>query len=418
MPETNLRWLAMPSVVEYHRHKDQLFKELFRRIGYTNTLYKIFRFGEVVKNTHQLFPASQATLVRSIRQHHPELDDVKYATGVVDVLGALDVLRRAGPRIILTEHGRALAALTQQPWYESCKKIFFLRAVLEADGDYLLNLLKLLPEASVGSEGTKSLGVVFFNSILALLNQRREEVTDVVSAAWIQRPAVQQLSRAEDSIRYDILNEPRPPRTLTLEERLKQLRARRRGRTKRATTGPTETLRHTLDPRRGWLVDFGLVTVTERRAYQLTPCGSRLLEKVKSDGFEVNGLLRTPFSKPLAQTLGIQSDVQIPRDYFHRLAVDIYHQGEANEYQNSLESFLADLRHFFPLVKLDKFNQAEIPALYECVSIKAALDGKLLTEKRFHACLEKALGQFGEQVYRVSGRHGQEGYLAFRRQRS
>ena len=68
---------------------------------------------------------------------------------------------------------------------------------------------------------------------------------------------------------------------------------------------PTETLRHTLDPRRGWLVDLGLVTVTEQKTYQLTPCGSRLLEKVKSDGFEVNGLVRIPFSKPLAQTLGI-----------------------------------------------------------------------------------------------------------------
>ena len=173
------------------------------------------------------------------------------------MLGSLDVLRRAGPRLILTEHGRALAALTQQPWYEAGKKFFFLRVVLEADGDYLLNLLKLLPEVAVGSEDTKSLGVVFFNSILALLKQRREEVTDFVSTAWIQMPAVQHLARAEESIRYDILNEPRPQRTLTLEDRLKELRARRRGRKKRTTMEPTETLRHTLDPRRGWLVDLG-----------------------------------------------------------------------------------------------------------------------------------------------------------------
>ena len=68
MPETNLRWSAMPSILEYQRYKDQLSKELFRRIGYTNTLYKIFRFGEVVRNTHHLFPVSQAILVRNIQR--------------------------------------------------------------------------------------------------------------------------------------------------------------------------------------------------------------------------------------------------------------------------------------------------------------------------------------------------------------
>ena len=405
----------MPSILEYQRYKDQLSKELFRRIGYTNTLYKIFRFGEVVGNTHQLFPVSQAILVRNIQHHHPEFNDLKYATGTIDVLGSLDVLRRAGPRLILTDHGRALAALTQQPWYESAKKFFFLRVALEADGDYLLNLLKLLPGVAVGSEATKSLGVVFFNSMLALLKQRREEVTNLVSTTWIQRPAVQQLARAEESIRYDILNEPRPQRTLTLEDRLKELRARRRGRPKRTTTEPTETLRHTLDPRRGWLVDLGLVTVTEQKIYQLTPCGSRLLQKVKADGFERDGLLKIPFSKPLAQTLGLHPEVQIPQDYFHQLVTVIYHEGAADAYRSSTESFLADVRQFFPLVKLKKFNQAETLALYECLSIKAAQEGKLLTQGQFHELLEKALGEFGDQVYRVAGRHGQEGYLAFRR---
>ena len=405
----------MPSILEYQRYKDQLSNELFRRIGYTNTLYKIFRFGEVVKNTYQLFPVSQAILVSNIQQHHPELKDPKYATGTVDVLSALDVLRRAGPRIMLTEHGRALAALTQQSWYESGKKFFFLRAVLEADGDYLLNLLRLLPETGAGSEATKGLGIVFFNSILALLKQRREEVKGYVSTAWIQRPAIQHLARAEESIKYDILNEPRPQSTLTLEARLKQVRARRRGRTRPATGGPTATLRHTLDPRKGWLLDLGLVTLTKQRTYELTPCGSRLLERVKSDGFEVNGLLRIPFTVPLAQALDISSRVQIPENYFHDLAVDAYHHGMPDEYQTSIECFLADLKQFFPLVKLKNFNQAEILALHECMSIKAASDGQLLKEQQFYAWLDEALGEFGDQVYRVAGRRGQEGYLAFRR---
>lgn len=404
----------MPSILEYQRYKDQLSKELFRRIGYTNTLYKIFRFGEVVRNTHQLFPVSQAILVNNIKLHHPELNDQKYATGTVDVLSALGVLRRAGPRIMLTERGRALAALTQQSWYESGKRFFFLRAALEADGDYLLNLLRLLPEAGAGAEATKSLGVVFFNSILDLLKQRREEVTGCVTTDWIRRPAVQQLTRAEDSIRYEILNEPRPQRTLNLEERLKQLRARRRGRSRRVTEEPTATLRHTLDPRKGWLVDLGLVTLTEQKTYVLTPCGSRLLERVKSDGFEVDGLLRIPFTITLAHSLDIRSEVQVPENYFHELAVDAYHQGITEEYNTSIECFMKNLRQYFPLVKLKNFNQAEILALYECMSIKAASDGKLLDEQQFHAWLEDALGEFGDQVYRVAGRRGQEGYLALR----
>lgn len=415
MRGTNLRWWAMPSMVDYQRHKAQLSKELFRRIGYTNTLYKIFRFGEVVRNTCDLFPVSQAVLIRSIKQNHPELQDLKYATGTVDVLGAFDILRRAGPRLMLTEYGRALAALTQQPWYDSSKRFFFLRVVLEADGDYFLNLLRLIPGTSTGTEAAKVLGVTFFRTILALLNERREEVTHVVSTPWIQRSAVQQLSRAADSIRHDILNEPRPHRALTLEERMKNLRARRHGRTRRPSTEPTATLRHTLDPRRGWLIDLGLVTVTEKRTYQLTPSGSRILRTIKTDGFEDNGLIRIPFSEPLAQVLDIRSDSRISQDYFRELVVDAYHHGTTREYQNSVESFLADLRHFFPLVKLKNFNQAEILALYECLSTKAAQDGERLTIERFHEYLQEVLRQFGDQVYRVTGRHGQQGYLAFHR---
>ena len=71
---------------------------------------------------------------------------------------------------------------------------------------------------------------------------------------------------------------------------------------------------------------------------------------------------------------------------------------------------------FFPLVRLKRFNQAEILALFECIAIKAAPSGELLTEEQFHSWLEKALARHGDELYRVAGRHGQEGYLSFRRQ--
>ena len=75
--------------------------------------------------------------------------------------------------------------------------------------------------------------------------------------------------------------------------------------------------------------------------------------------------------------------------------MDVYHEGTANEYRTSTESFLADLKQFFPLVKLKKFNQAEILALYECMSSSKPLrNGKLLTEEQqFHEWLDKALAK-------------------------
>lgn len=406
----------MTSILEYRRHKERFQKELFRRIGYTNTLYQIFRFGDIVKETHYLFPVSQTVVVRRIQELHPELRTQDYATGIVDVLGALNITKRVGPRVILTHRGRALAAVTQQPWYENVRSHFFLKSVLEADGDYILNLLSLIPGTQGDSESVKKLGVTFFGRLLDLLDRRREEVSRTIPTKLVREVAIKQIGAFSDSIRYDILNESRPSKTLSLEERLRRLRAAKSQKKQRREDEPTETLRHTLDPRRGWLADLGLVTRGEDKNYQLTAAGTSLLKQVRADGFELDGLLRVPFSSPLAQALDIKDVVSIPNDYFHQVVAYVYSGAPPHEYSSAIEDFLKDLRFFFELARLKRFNQAEIPAIYECIVLKAANEGQLLSEEKFQELLNDVLATYADQVYRVTGRHGQEGYLSFRRQ--
>lgn len=405
----------MTSILEYQRYKERLQKELFRRIGYTNTLYQIFRFGDIVKETHHLFPVSQTVVVRHIQEVHPELNDLKYATGIIDVLGALNITKRVGSRVVLTHRGRVLAAVTQQPWYENVRSHFFLKSVLEADGDYILNLLSLIPGTQGDSESVKKLGVTFFGRLLDLLDRRREEVSRTIPTKLVREVAIKQLQAFSDSIRYDILNESRPSKTLNLEEKLRRLRAAKSQKKRRCEDEPTETLRHTLDPRRGWLADLGLVTRDDDKNYQLTAAGTSLLKQVRAYGFELDSLLRVPFSTPLAKALDIEDVVSIPNDYFHKVAVDIYNEFPAREYSGSLEDLLEDLRLFFELTRLKRFNQAEILALHECVALKAASVGELLTEERFQRLLNEVLDVYTDHVYRVPGRYGQEGYLSFRR---
>lgn len=407
----------MTSILEYQRYKERFQKELFRRIGYTNTLYQIFRFGDIVKETHHLFPVSQTVVVRHIQEVHPELNDLKYATGIIDVLGALNITKRIGPRVVLTHRGRVLAAVTQQPWYENVRSHFFLKSVLEADGDYILNLLSLIPGTQGGSESVRKLGITFFKRLLDLLDRRREEVARAIPTKLVREVAIKQIQAFSDSIRYDILNESRPSKTLSLEERLRRLRAAKSQKKRRREDEPTETLRHTLDPRRGWLADLGLVTRGEDKNYQLTAAGTSLLKQVRADGFELDSLLRVPFSSPLAQALDIKDVVSIPNDYFHQVVAYVYSGAPPREYSGTIEDFLEDLRFFFELTRLKRFNQAEISALYECIVLKAANEGQLLSEEKFQELLNDVLATYADQVYRVTGRYGQEGYLSFRRQR-
>jgi DNA-binding PadR family transcriptional regulator len=329
-------------------------------------------------------------------------------------MGALGILKRVGQRVVLTERGRALAAATQQPWYEEIKRHFFLQAVLESDGDYTLNLLRILPGTTAGDEVIREVGVRFFNEMLLFLQWKKEEVSNAISAKFIRDRAVSYLEKAERSIKYDILREA-PPKPLTLNERLRQLKAARRGKTVTKLGEPTESVEHTLRPRSGWLTDLGLLKVGRDKRYELTECGSALLNEIRLYGFEVHGLLRVPFSAVVAEALGIQGVKTIEPDYFHRLAVVVYSGNAATEYGGQMEDFFKELELFFRLCRLRLFNQAEISALYEAIALNSARKGEVLSSQRFDELLEETLQNYPDRVYRVAGRRGREGYISFRR---
>ncbi|MCJ7426365.1 MAG: hypothetical protein MUO17_04465, partial [Dehalococcoidales bacterium] len=117
----------------------------------------------------------------------------------------------------------------------------------------------------------------------------------------------------------------------------------------------------------------------------------------------------------LADALNMRNVATISDDYFHRLAVLVYTDKAPLEYSSSPQDFLEDIRFFFEMTRLKRFNQAEILALYECMVLKAASVGKTLSSAHFQQQLDEVLNSYAGQVYRVAGRYGQEGYLSFRR---
>src|SRR5579862_4723347 len=112
----------MASVLDFERYSSEISRQLLRRIGYTNGLHKIRRFGRLVEYLYPIMPTSARLLAQviireeNLRPDEAErpLTSTKYAIGIIDVAQALTLLERFGPKIALSSQGYALHAINQR----------------------------------------------------------------------------------------------------------------------------------------------------------------------------------------------------------------------------------------------------------------------------------------------------------------
>lgn len=408
----------MTTILSFSRNKKKFREQLFRRIGYTDGLYHIFRFGDVVKENHTQLPASADLVAQfivtqcSVRQ--------QYAKGMVDVLGAFGIFAKMGPRVWLTNHGRALVAImrdNETTYEKTARHIYFLKTILESDGDYILNLLALLGEEV--SEG--KLGQMFFERMLNIVHLRKREVIEKVPAGLVRDDAQRYLDEVAKSI-SGILNIQKTGR-LSLQEKMRDLRKRshltRKGWKSKELGEPTKTVEHATKPRIGWLSDLGLIKGGSGKAYYLSEYGKALLRLVAEDGFQLNhDLFRVPFSRRLLSSIGLQDVLPaVPNDYWIGLGARIYVGQNLQTYPSTslVEEFLDEVYHFFQLVKLKAFNQADIEAIYEAIAIKYACSGVLLEEQAFERSVKDLVTSYPDRLHWMSHRRGGGGYIAFKK---
>ena len=147
--------------------------QLSRRIGYTNGLHDIFRFGRTVSYLHQIAPASTPAL-RAVVLDREDVSGGKYADGVIEVAGALGLIAKVGTKLTLGDKGYALYAVEQMEQPAEPRRALLLNAILETDSDATLNLLDLIAKGSP----PESLGPLLMERLLNVI-QFREEWTSI-----------------------------------------------------------------------------------------------------------------------------------------------------------------------------------------------------------------------------------------------
>lgn len=389
----------MASLLDFERYGADLQKQLIRRIGYTNGLHKIRRFLRVVQYLHPIMPTSAALLAQVvIRQENDreensdrQLKGSKYAVGIIDVAGALGLLERFGRKIALSSEGYASYALCESDACISVLDAFLLERVIEADGEYVLNILRIVGE---GTHDVIPIGEMLVKRFKALLRFKQEWVRENVQARHVQRII--------DALLTDAM------RTLD------------KATSGSSPSGQTSTdffLKHIVKPRLEWLQDLGCIEES-RGELSLAKKGSGLLNEIrKTSGWRDFGIY-LPLNCWLTSQLELPSmyaDSQ-SRDFGWRLVAAAAVDPQDGELIHlNAERLLCRIKEIYPFVKLATFNEADALSIYHVLAAHEANDGRTLPEAEFNAALTKLVNDFPSEVFRLSKRRGRGMYIALKR---
>jgi hypothetical protein len=401
----------MSGILQLHRHKTRLHRELLRRIGYTNGLHDVFRFARVVEYLYPMIPTSVSVLKSKIAecenrtQSRPKkLSPNKYVEGIIDVSRALALIDKAGERLLLSDRGYALHALQRPDGDREAPGAFLLMSILEADGEYILNLLDLIGE---DTHSPVELGHRLMGRILRLIGIKEE---------WAGRAVRSRAAAA--AIRSELAEARR-----VLEDALDPQRksaSRSRAMTDGHTLEPKERvsrfLEHTVVPRREWLVDLGCVTANRASQHLLTEKGSRLLRFFGDAGCREEADNGSLYQLPLSSLLCEALDCEQPasqHDIFWK-AVAVATSGVSRELTLSGRVLLDRIKALYKDVKLYGFNEAETSAIFHVLSCQAAINGRYLAESNFEEILTELSKDFPQEIFQLSKRRGAGGYIALR----
>jgi len=184
------------------------------------------------------------------------------------------------------------------------------------------------------------------------------------------------------------------------------INAKRRGQ-------PTDTVRHTTRPRRGWLQQLGLVEPGESSRAVVTELGSRLWDGLERLSFLVDRAVRVPYDEDLLSALNLEGLPSMAKDGLFRLA-SLTYGGRADDAQPTVDEFIERGRQVHQWTKLRNFKQSHAEAIYLAMASSLAIAGRVFTREQFRELLQSAALAHPSQVYRLSQRRPGLGYVVFK----
>jgi hypothetical protein len=383
----------MPSVLDFARYKGELERQLLRRIGYTNGLHKIRRFARVVEYLYGAMPCSARLLAEIImrEENRSSLEDseralsgAKYARGIVDVCSKLELIEGFGPKLSLSSHGYACHAINQQVHREQLLDAFLLSRVVSADGEYSLNILRLIAE---GTTETDVVGRELFRRFLLVIEQKTRWAKtlddrftkDAITVALVEARGVLEKALQNENVGF--------------------------------------FLKHTINPRLEWLNDLGCITSSPGQPSHLTQRGARLLEEVKAVGCWTDSHIFLPFDSSLADYLGLPNVIAGSKavDFVWRWTAATFRDGENRTgWSVGPEAILDYIERIYPHVKLATFNEADLLSCYEVLASELACAGWLLPACDFESVVKGLIEKYPDRLFKLSKRRGLGMYIALK----
>ncbi len=373
-------------------------KELSRRIGYTNGLHDIFRFGRIVSYLHRIAPAS-APALRAVVLEKEDVQGTKYADGIIEVAGALGLIAKVGAKLTLADNGYALHAVRQVDHPPCPERAMLLNAILESDGDATLNLLDLIAT----SPPPELLGPLLLERLLMVIQLREAWTTNHVEGKFARDLVLQHLSDARARLQQAVDLNRKHARSWSSYSEGRGLSPEQR---------IARFYDHTVTPRRGWLRDLGCVVQTGTGQYEATVSGLRLLAAFKDAVGNSNSTLVLPFSSIVMDLLGVV-DVETADDLLWKATARFFKEPPSSFSISTIASFHL-IKEIYPQVKLHVFNEATVESIYHVIAARLAVDGEHLDRQTFEKQIDVVCSEHSESMYRLRNRQGGSGYIALR----
>jgi len=388
--------LKVASVLDIERYAADLQRQFLRRIGYTNGLHKIRRFARVVQYLYPIMPTSAALLAQiiireeNLREENKErpLKGTRYATGIIDVCGALGLLERFGRKIALSSEGYACHALSELHAGAAAIDGFLLERIIDADGEYFLNILRIVSE---GITDVVAVGSELIHRFTEAIRYKQQWVTEHVPTRYAQKVIQELLS---DSIR-------------TLEK---------------ATASSDARLidfffKHTVNPRIEWLQDLGCLNETEG-VTSVTQKGAALLAEIRELGGWADFGVFLPLNSWLSTQLAIPSMYEGSKaDGFswRLVAASSGVVSQSDLPRRNREVLLRRIKEIYPAVKLANFNEADAASIYHVLAALEAIKALALSESEFYDVLTTLVEEFPSDIFKLSKRRGHGLYIALKK---
>lgn len=372
--------------------------QVFRRIGYTVGGWHLLRFSEVCDLLSGKGSLDRKMLAAAVqKQFNLKKAD---AEGKLDFARSLGFLTAIGDRLTISEHGRALQALTRQygPDSEVCKA-FLLKQVIDHDADLTLTLFFSMShplESKPAKAFLKALDVVLHLKRVAYaqnvvsLSLKRELKTLLTVRESKQKPFV---GRAKPHVAYN--------EYICIEIPESSL---------------AHYVRHTMGPRRGWLADLGLTTKDGNLTNSSTK-GDQLLSFLMTRGLIIDDSIGVvePDSDCLLDICGKSAVIgatPIDEQFYYGMMSATFSGRSPELIEPTTSEFLELVEAAYDAVKISAFEQAQVAAIKEVIVTPYVVKGQLID---FRKLLENAVREFPEKIYRLSSRTEAGAYISLKR---